>query len=966
MDLKSAFFDSLAPDADRREAAGHFLELAQNSNDTALQCLDLILNHDSSPEILQAVAIYLKNGISQGKLVNTLEQQRLFKPRLLNAMMQGSLAVQKILATIVSMLLTGAPFPESWPELLPSVSSMLDNSSDPAAMHAAVVCAIEVLRFYRWQGPLSTITPISLSDIVSRYFEKLISIASSLVIQDSNESAGEMVWKILKFFHMATARELPGILQHRDMLDPWIELFLRIITRQSPSLEEVPSSTWARCNKWAFKNINTLFTRYASVPTDQFGLLPAYDSFRNMFTFAYAPEILKHYLAQLQEYSQHTRVLDDHSKRCLLYCFKECVKIDPLWELLLSSLELVFFSLIFNVIRLKPSDITAMEAEPDQFIYTQNDNLQGGGAYESSQIVAIHLVKDLFRYRSKSVFNGILMLVNQVMEQHLREPQSLENSIGKDCALRIMCAIVQPALDPSSPISGQMEQFITTYVIPDFRSPFKFLNSRACEVIQNYSTVSYTNPVLHQLYDGVAHCLFTGNMVTSLNAALALHKIVNFDLVRTEQVKNIQRTMERMLSLCSFDTGSELLSSVMVDFVELFSNELLPFATQLCKGLSGQILEYLSEIDSSNNEGDNVDFTYIDDKVNACQSIITTIVSTIYIMDGRRGAIDEVESTAGPFLRYIFEKSEIELYPEAFELIDACVTTKKAVSERIWTIFESAYGNFKREPENCIAELLPCAQNLALYGLSERPNYLSAFGDIANYAVNNEMYGMNRRNGLEMYMILSMKFMDGHFPFSRSLLTSCCANLQQKGFIRSEANLCFTLLFSDTMQTLYILNELHCLRTLLETRLRAKFATTFERKIFILSVLKLLSLDDQADGMLHNYVSRIFPKLVEETGWVLLRPHASEHVSVRSERGVTGFVDESQGWEQGFSACDPDDDYDEESHGLQNLLELYDLRALYQSTVRYLADDRKNDYDILVGTLSNDLKILHFMLLSQT
>jgi importin-7 len=963
MDLKDAFLGSLAPETQTRQAAGQFLVSIEDSVGTALQCLDLIFNDTLSPQNLQAVAIYVKNGISRGKLATDPQERLEFKSKLLRTMAKAPLPVQKVLATVVSMLLTGGAFPESWPDLLPTITTMLENP-DPCTVHAAILCIIEVPRYYRWQGQLSTVSPISLNDIVSNYSSKLISIASPLIIQHSNESAGEMVWKILKFFHVATARELVEPLQRRELLDMWIELFLRILNRQPLSLDEPTSSTWKKCEKWALKNINTLFIRYASVPSDQFVFVPVYESFQNTFTFAYAPEILKHYLSQVEEYAQHNRTLEDSSKRYLLQFFKQCISVDSLWELLLSKLELVFVSLVLDVIRLKESDIQDIDTEPDQFIYTHNDSLQGGGgAYETSQLVAISFVKDLFRYRSHSVFNGVLIIINQAMESHRQEPQSFEKSLDKDSALRIMCAISQPALDPLSPICAEMEHVVSNYVLPDFRSPFKFLRARACEIIQNYSEVSYSLPVISQIYDGIIHCLLTGNMVISLEAALALHKLVVLDYVKIQQTRSIRTTMEKMLSLCTSDTGSELLSNVMVDFVEIFSGELLPFATQLCNGLSGQVMENLVEIRACNNDDDKVDYAFIDDKVNACQSIMNTILTIVFTMDGHNEPISETELTVSPFLTYIFERSEIELYAESFELIDSFVTTKKSVSDTIWKVFEAAYGTFKREPENCIAELLPCMHNFALYGLSQRLDYLSFFEEVANYGANDEGYEKNRRNGLELLTIIAIRSGEDNFQFNHNLLDVCCAHLQQRGFVRPEMNLILSLLFSDTTRTLSTLNHFNCLDALILNRFSSQFVNNSERRVFALAGLKLLSMNDLPTDSINRYLPTIFQNIVKEVGVLQQCASPGPQTSNSSIPGEISFVDESQGWEQGFSTYYPDDQ--EESLSLQRLLESYDILGLYRSTIRYLMEQKKGDYEALEASLSNELKSLHFMLLSQ-
>lgn len=957
MDLKSAFLGSLSPDTQTRQAAEKYLESIQESEGTGIQCLDICLNNELPVQNLLGVSIYVKNGISRGIATGSRERGE-FKVKLMRAIAESPLPVQKILATVVSMLLADGSFLDGWPELLPTVSTMLD-SSNPSSVHAAVLCIIEVLRCYRWQSQFSTAASMRLTEIITRYSSKLVSMASPLIIQDSNESAGEMIWKILKFFHMAIARELVEPLQKREYLDPWIELFLCIFNR---SLNEQESVSWAKCEKWALKNINTLFIRYGSISSDRFSFAPVYESFRSTFTLTYAPEILKHYLSQVQEYANHNRSLSDSSKNYLLQFFRQCISVDSLWDLLLSNLELVFVSLVFDVLRLKESDIQDLDSEPDQFLYTHNDNLQGGGGVcETPQLAAISFVKELFCYRSESVFNGILIIINHTMESHRQDRQSLDCSLDKDCGLRIMCAISESALASSSPIEDQMETFMTNYVIPDFRSSFNFLRSRACEVIQNYSKVNYSRSVISEIYDGVIDCLMTGNIVISIDASLALHKILSFDYVQTKQSTSVCDTMKKMLDLCSSDTGSELLSDVMIDFVELFSVEILSFGVQLCQGLSNQVMENLIEIQHCSGDGEKVDYAFIDDKVNASQAIMNTIITTVFSMEGHHDAIHEAELTLSPVLIHVFNYSEIELYPECFELIDAFITTRKSVSPSIWIVFEAAYYNFKREPENCITELLPCMQNLAIYGLSHRLDYLPFFEEVGNYGINDEDYENSQQNGLELFTIIVFRSNEEHFQFNNNLVEMLSGHLKQGRLSRFEINLLLSLLFNDPTRTLLTLNNLNCLDAFFMNQSHIDFLTGSGRRIFVLANLKLLSISGMQNDSVSNYLPIVFQNLVKETG-ILYQKTLPTSLTSFIQQDIS-FVDESQNWRHGFSTQISDGA--EEGICLQHLIESHDILRLYQSTMRYLVEQNKGNYERFESTLSSDLKNLHFILLSQ-
>jgi importin-7 len=80
------------------------------------------------------------------------------------------------------------------------------------------------------------------------------------------------------------------------------------------------------------------------------------------------------------------------------------------------------------------------------------------------------------------------------------------------------------------------------------------------------------------------NCLDDPELPVRCQAALALQPLLRHEYVVNAMRPQIPQLMERMLALVN-DVDADMLSSVMEEFVEQFSNELTPFAVDLAANL---------------------------------------------------------------------------------------------------------------------------------------------------------------------------------------------------------------------------------------------------------------------------------------------------------------------------------------------------------------------------------------------
>ncbi len=89
----------------------------------------------------------------------------------------------------------------------------------------------------------------------------------------------------------------------------------------------------------------------------------------------------------------------------------------------------------------------------------------------------------------------------------------------------------------------------------------------------------------------------------------------------------------------------------------------------------------------------------------------------------------------------------VDLYNEAFEIIDSCTFTAKAISPNMWQAFELIHTTFKSGAEFYLEDMLPALDNFVQFGaaqLAQKPEYVQAL-----YEMVSDMFSDPRQGGAE-------------------------------------------------------------------------------------------------------------------------------------------------------------------------------------------------------------------------
>ncbi|KAI9492090.1 armadillo-type protein [Zychaea mexicana] len=942
-------------------------ELSIRNIETHNGFLPIVLQILASEELelgaRQAAAIYFKNRMNKAwdrsnEVANPINEddRNMVKQSIMQALLRAPSAVQVQLSSCLNTILSN-DFPDQWPNFVNDVQSFL-ASTDVKMVYVALLALREVVKVYQWRS-MERREP--LQQIIKHTFPAILTISQNLVQQESLEAA-EMLKLALKIYHAGIQVDLPKCLQDTQSLVGWGTMFLQLIDKKIP-MEALPSDPeerekypWWKTKKWAYHCLNRLFSKYGNP-----ALLPSsttkYNSFAKGFITNFAPNILQTYLSQIEGWIKKENWM---SAKCLALSaafFGDSIKHKITWQILKPHTETLVAHFIFPQLCFAAEDEELWEDDPVEYVHKKIDPLMD---FHSPQTNAINLLIDLARDRKKHTFMGILNFINNVLNKYLETPDEQKNGREKDGALCMIGCLAHQVLRQKSPVANMMEPFFVTHVFPEFKSRFPYLRARACDMTRHFSDLDFTNEQnLATLYQNVLDALRDSELPVKVQAALALQPMIRHESVRNAMAPSLPFIMHELLDLTN-QIDIDTLANVMEEFVEVFAEQLTPFAVQLCTQLRDTFLRIMEELAQANQQATGEDGSFngdvdeMSDKTMAAMGVLKTIGTLILSLESTPDILQQLEEALLPVITYTLENNVLDLYDEIFEIIDSCTFSAKRVTPTMWGVFELIYKAFKDSGIDYMDEMLPPLDNYISYGRDvfvSNENIQRMTFDIIDTVMKSDRLGEHDR-------VCACKLME-------SVLLNCRG--QVDGYIAPFLNLAFQYIFTNSMKT----NEfrVHCLEVVINClyynpglTLRMleenqwtqgfftmwfnnleKFSRVHDKKLVIVALCSLLELPaDHIPASLQAGWSQVLAGVLNVFKTL---PKAMENREQMEKLYGDGFDDDEFDGESGIDGGSVDDE--EDDNGDEDVVDEDNeyLEYLAQQAANHSSESEFDDFD---------------------
>lgn len=799
MDLRSTIASTLSANASTRQQAELALKAAEAQSGFIEQLLQLVEREQDAGVRLSAV-VYLKNRVSRGwNTEHTVhppipEQDRSpFKGRLLPVLANSPPQIRAQLVALLQTILQN-DFPKKWPEFM-DITLQLLNSTQHNEVFAGLQCLMAVCRAYRFTNGNER---SNLDRIVEVSFPRILTIGGSLVDETSLEAA-EMLRLVVKCYKHAVYYELPKPLQAHQSTVGWCTLFLRVITKEPPAscmlddIEEREQTHWWKSRKWSYANLNRLFVRYGNpngLTTDS---QKEYNLFSKSFIQNFAPEILKGYLEEIEKWVGGNHWLSRPSLSYTLIFLEECVKPEATYKLLSPHIDNLIRHLIFPVLCQTDEELEMFTEEPSEYLHRKLNYYE---ELSAPDMAATNFLIALTKSRKSQTFK-VLQFVNEVVMRYEAAPDDQKIPREKEGALRMIGSLAPVVLKKNSPIKNQIEYFFVRYVFPEFSSPHGFLRARACNTLEKYEELDFEDQNnLLLIYSSILKCMADDQLPVRVMASLALQPLIRHQVIRSAMEANIPQIMHQLLKLAN-EVDVDALANVMEDFVEVFSEQLTPFAVALSEQLRDTYLRIIRELLEKNEakaqaNGDTADVgEYLDDKSIAALGVLQTIGTLILTLEASADVLLHLETILMPIITVTLENKLYDLYNEIFEIIDSCTFASKQISPTMWQAFELMHKTFKEGAELYLEDMLPALNNFVAFGkdrLMQHPPYLTALvGMVEDIFHDPKVGGVDRICGCKLAEALMLHLPGGPMnPFLPKFIALPMQKLiEQKNPIKS-------------------------------------------------------------------------------------------------------------------------------------------------------------------------------------
>ncbi|KAH3660204.1 hypothetical protein OGAPHI_007409 [Ogataea philodendri] len=865
--LHQCFLGTLQASPTIRKQAESQLKQAETIVGFLGACLDILEADSVEPVVKHACSIYFKNRILKYWADPNGHIDEGEKPAIRDRIIPMILKLERTLRNqfvpVLSVMIS-SDFPTHWPNYISTTKQLLLNTSDIQSMYTGVLCFSELARYYRWKTNANRHQ--ELDPIIVDIFPSLLQIGQQFVANpsayDKHFEAGEIVKLIIKSYKFVVYHDLPEPLQQQDSFLQWVTFHVSVINMDLPASvmsldpEDRSLSPWVKSQKWAYANLYRLFERYGS---QRLSSRFEYTEFQSMFSNNVVPGLLEVYFKRIEDWRQQKTWISGASMYQIILFLEQCVVQSSCFQLVQPHIPQLISEVAFPLLIPTEEVLDMFNNDPTEYIHMILDFYE---ETNSPQIAVLGLIYTLVEKRPKVALEPVLQFAYQKLESFSKLAESEDVAKEKESVLRIVGQIARRLMATKS-LADQIEPFLASYILPNFKSQYAFLRARTCDVATKFDSLEFKDPNnLSVLFNGVLSCFNEyDSLPVQFEAARAIQAFLSFDQFKEALGSIIVESMEKLLEL-SNKVDSDAISAVIQECVECYSAQLQPFGANLMAKLSEQLLRLLTEIYEASNSGpDALDTDDVTDKHVAALGVFNTMVTVLLYFESSHELIAGLEQSYAPVVQYTFEKELDDFYAEAAELIENTLFLTRSVSPAMWTLFESMVtALMKNDLSIFVEDVTPSLKNYLVYGASvlrENKQYQEAFFQIIAQILSgedSEIGEIYAADELASTFVLTLD-KSSVAPYCGRLVQTILEKLSLEDTMHSSDSFKISLL--GVVISGLVVNPNVCVQTLMEAgalesfilswfKLAPKMKHVFDLKVSVLGFFSLLSIEFEA------------------------------------------------------------------------------------------------------------------------
>ena len=686
-------------------------------------------------EVRQAAAIQLKNicrecwaermnfagfplsGDRKKPLLLDDEDKGRIRPGLLAALLaEAEKSLRDLFAETLHTIVIH-DFPQNWPELIPTLLQAIQHgANDPSqalTVHNALLALRKVCKRYEYKskdqrGPLN--------EIVKQSFPLLLPLGQRLSLPEEHSlEAAMMLKQILKIFWSSTQFYLPGgegsdpspALSNPQSMQPWFDILQRTLVKPLPeastglepknqptSVEDRNAWPWWKVKKWSVQIMSRLFSRYG---------IPSYaeddaKEFARFFSQNVATQFLGPVCETLNLRPSGQFCTDRVVHLCLTYV-DLAVELSSTYKLLKPHLDFLLYQVCFPTMCMTQEDIETFENDPHEFVHRQNSPLAD---FYDPRMSAITLVTDLVKHRGQDVTQNLLGRMTEILHRYNAAPPESKNHVEKDGALLTFGSLSKFLLAKDK-YATELEGLLVTSVFPDFNSPVAFLRYRACWMVQQFSTVQWSDDGtnLRNLLQLNLQRLSDPALPVQIEASKSLRYLIEAEGAEDTLLPVLPQLLTEYFRIMNEIGNDEVVSALQV-LLDKFGDHIEPHANQLVLQLSNAFDQYCT----AGEEDDD------DEAAMAAAQCLECIATVLKGICDQPSIMKNLEPALIPLVLKILgnDGEYIEYLECALDILTFLTYFPETISAELWQAFPLIYVAFDQWAYDYLNMMVPCFQ----------------------------------------------------------------------------------------------------------------------------------------------------------------------------------------------------------------------------------------------------------------
>ena len=490
-----------------------------------------------------------------------------------------------------------------------------------------------------------------LKPIITRFFDKVLELMSHIV----NLNHFYHLNLIVQIFWVSFYLDYFGDLVNESKLETWFEGFRVVLSYQYENIvitdhyeqEAKSKDPKYQAMKWVSQILYRFFSRFHDYKAQINSNVMIGQAFTSKWARIYLDSIIAHV------FTSRLLFIPDITMNYYIKYLNQAIKYPPTCEYLsslkLESGEFVIPSLITGIITptvaKTPYDEELWNDNPIEYIRRGSDL---SSVYYSACNSSLDLLDTLCSHGYLQQFLSYLTssLGNQLPAI---TKESLMNQVGS----------VSGLLQSEPSLLSTIEAMLSAHIFPELSSPIGFLKARALWVYGQFSSIPFSSPE-HQssVLAQVCTLVQDPSLPVKFEAAVCLPKVLAWEVAKSRVQGEISGVLKIYLDMIN-EIDSEEVIEALEDIVTEYSEQVLPFAVDLCKELTGNFLRL------AGREGGADD----DDSAMAAVSVLNTIQKIVETVSDKEEEIVKISVVVEPALAYALSERGSAFMDEALNIL---------------------------------------------------------------------------------------------------------------------------------------------------------------------------------------------------------------------------------------------------------------------------------------------------------